>query len=383
MNTSHMPTLEIESLEQWDIHVSGVGAITGWVVQSVDLTERSADLTRLDPHAAIFLGCRFADGVIEDLQERGALIFPTLPDLPFDPYRARLWSATGLYGELSTGAVYANTTDAQIYAWYTSRPKPTPLEDTLAMSLHDHAITDALLEYLADIAPGDTVGIMGGHALQRDSDGYLGAARLASRLSRAGCTILTGGGPGAMEAANLGAHLAGQPAVLRQAINHLMTFPDFIADPTMWVASALEVLASTHPTGRSVGIPTWFYGHEPTNVFASVIAKYFSNALREDILLAQCRGGIVYLPGAAGTVQEVFQAATANYYAADPSGVVPMVFVGVEYWTETLPVWPLISLLGRERTLGERIKLVGEVDEAADHLLELRTDRGIDVTRSS
>ena len=195
MNTSHMPTLEIESLEQWDIHVSGVGAITGWVVQSVDLTERSADLTRLDPHAAIFLGCRFADGVIEDLQERGALIFPTLPDLPFDPYRARLWSATGLYAELSTGAVYANTTDAQIYAWYTSRPKPTPLEDTLAMSLHDHAITDALLEYLADIAPGDTVGIMGGHALQRDSDGYLGAARLASRLSRAGCTILTGGGP--------------------------------------------------------------------------------------------------------------------------------------------------------------------------------------------
>lgn len=372
MDATHMPTLEIQSLAEWDAHLLHAQSLSGWVVQSVDLTDRVADLRRLHVRGGIFLGCEIPEGLVDDLQERGALVFPALPDLPFNPYRGSLWNANDLYGDLVHGDLYANTADAQIYAWYTSRARPAALEDTLAMSLHDHSITDALLDHLSRISPADMVGVMGGHALTRDSDGYLGAARLAAQLCQAGCTILTGGGPGAMEAANLGAHLAGQPAALREAVNHLSAFPDFASEPTMWVASALEVLMTTHPTGRSVGIPTWHYGHEPTNVFAPVIAKYFSNALREDILLAQCHGGIVYLPGAAGTVQEVFQAATANYYAADPDQVVPMVFVGIEFWTETLPVWPLISMLGRGRTLGERIKLVEEVDEAAEYLLDLR-----------
>ena len=98
--------------------------------------------------------------------------------------------------------------------------------------------------------------------------------------------------------------------------------------------------------GASLSIPTWFYGHEPTNLFATGIAKYFTNALREDTLLHRCRGGIVYLPGQAGTVQEIFQAVTENFYAADRSQIAPMVLVGVDYWTETLPAWPLLQRLG-------------------------------------
>ena len=103
-------------------------------------------------------------------------------------------------------------------------------------------------------------------------------------------------------------------------------------------------------SGCSLGIPTWHYGHEPPNAFSSVVAKYFRNAIREDVLLEVCRGGIVFLPGAAGTVQEVFQAACANYYA-DESDVAPMLFVGREYWTETVPAWPLVSALAEGRPL--------------------------------
>ncbi|WP_317452889.1 molybdopterin dinucleotide binding domain-containing protein, partial [Streptomyces sp. CBMA29] len=33
--------------------------------------------------------------------------------------------------------------------------------------------------------------------------------------------------------------------------------------------------------GPSYGLPTWFYGHEPPNAFASGIAKFFANATRE------------------------------------------------------------------------------------------------------
>jgi predicted Rossmann-fold nucleotide-binding protein len=105
---------------------------------------------------------------------------------------------------------------------------------------------------------------------------------------------------------------------------------------------ALEICAS-HPHGGGYGIPTWFYGHEPPNVFGSAIAKYFSNALREDSLLRLCQGGVLYLPGAAGTVQEIFQAATPAYYAPTGAPIAPLVLVDTAYWTSTLPAWPLLS----------------------------------------
>ena len=66
-------------------------------------------------------------------------------------------------------------------------------------------ISDALDELLAGAR---VVGVMGGHAMARGTDAYAGAARLGRALARAGLTVATGGGPGAMEAANLGAYAA-------------------------------------------------------------------------------------------------------------------------------------------------------------------------------
>ena len=45
-------------------------------------------------------------------------------------------------------------------------------------------------------------------------------------------------------------------------------------------------------------------------------------------------------------MQEVFQDACENYYA-DEASVAPMVLVGVEHWTHTLPAWPLLQALER------------------------------------
>lgn len=370
MDSAHVPTLEIETLPEWDARIGSTDAIGGWVMQSIDLSGRAHDLRRVNPHGAIFLGCDLPDELINDLQERGALIFPQLPLVPFDAYRPTLYSPAELYDAILRGQLYAETKDALIYSWATSLPVPPALNASLAMTLHDHSVTDALVELIRGIQPARTVGILGGHAVRRGSDDYIGAARLASRLTLSGYMVVTGGGPGAMEAANLGAHLAGQYAALSDAIGHLSAAPQYQGNETMWAATALEVRSQTHPSGRSIGVPTWFYGHEPTNAFATAVAKYFSNALREDVLLQHCRGGLIYLPGAAGTVQEAFQAATANYYSADPDLVCPMIFVGVEHWTQQLPVWPLISALGSGRKLGERLLLVDDVDEAASHLIE-------------
>lgn len=57
----------------------------------------------------------------------------------------------------------------------------------------------------------------------------------------------------------------------------------------------------------SLGVATWVYGHEPFNRFTAWDAKLFSNAVREDILLAILNNGVIIAPGAAGTRQEIFQ----------------------------------------------------------------------------
>jgi predicted Rossmann-fold nucleotide-binding protein len=168
-----------------------------------------------------------------------------------------------------------------------------------------------------------------------------------------------------MEAANLGALLSRQPAdLLDEALRSLARVPAYHADIGAWVAGALGVVETVTDPTPTLGIPTWHYGHEPSNAFATAIAKYFRNATREAILLEICDAGIVFLPGAAGTVQEVFQDACENFYA-DASSLAPMVLVGREHWTETVPAWPLLSALARGRAMEPHIHLVDTLDDAA------------------
>ncbi len=358
---------EIENLSDFDHRIGLTRSLQGWFLQSVDLTGRSGPLIDRDVTGAVFLGCRFAEGVENLLRLRGALIFPALPHVPFDPYRATLYDADELYGP----GPYSSGPDAAVYAWSQHWQREHDLQGDLAITLHDHAITEALDDMIGPAVLPSTrlVGVMGGHALRRGEPGYRQACDLGARLTEAGRIVLTGGGPGAMEAANLGAYLSGHGAhVCAEAIEVLAARPDFHDDLDGWAAAAMQVRHRwpAESAGRSVGIPTWFYGHEPPNAFATWIAKYFTNALREDTLLARCRGGIVYLPGAAGTVQEVFQAVTENYYAAHDDNVAPMVLVDRRQWTEKLPVWPLLQALGAGRVMGEKIHLVDTIDEAVE-----------------
>ncbi|CAA9297169.1 MAG: FIG01123807: hypothetical protein [uncultured Friedmanniella sp.] len=354
--------VEIDSLTDFDARSRTAARMSGWVVQSLDLTSRTADLLAHDVRGSVFLGCRIAPEAEEEIRRRGALLFPRLPDLPFDPYRPTLYDAAALFGD----GPYAASPDAAVYAW-SKVPVPAPLAHTLATALHDHAVADALDEATAGSDPRRLVGVMGGHALQRGEPGYAAAAALGAALAGRGLTVLTGGGPGAMEAANLGAYLSPWPGALPTALELLAVAPTYRAAMDAWLGAALAVRERwpAEGAGHSLSVPTWFYGHEPTNVFATGIAKYFANALREDTLLHRCRGGIVYLPGQAGTVQEIFQAVTENFYAADASLVAPMVLVGVEYWTRTYPAWPLLRALGEGRAMGRVLHCVDTVEEAA------------------
>ena len=273
--------------------------------------------------------------------------------VPVDCYRSSLYTADELYDT----PAYADSLDELAHAWALRPPSP---RDSLVQALHDHAVDEALTGWLTGRS---LVGVMGGHALVRGEPAYAEAARLGALLGRTH-TVATGGGPGAMEAANLGGRLAHQPeAALAEALDRLAATPSYHPTVDAWVATARSV--TRLGDSPSLGIPTWFYGHEPSNVFATAIAKYFRNALREAILLQICEAGIVFLPGAAGTVQEVFQDACENYYAADDA-VAPMVLVGGSYWSATVPVWPLLRSLARGRPMERHVHLVDTVDEAAE-----------------
>ena len=164
--------LEIETLAAFDAHVRRARNLNGWFVQSLDLTERVEALLSLDPRGAVFLGCQFSPAVEAHLRRAGALIFPRLPDLPFDPYRAGLYDAVELYGPGPNDLGRTGTV-----ATPPSTPGPAPrrrrsLAGALGTTLHDHAITDALDDATETIDPRQVVGIMGGHALLRTDPAY-------------------------------------------------------------------------------------------------------------------------------------------------------------------------------------------------------------------
>ena len=55
-------------------------------------------------------------------------------------------------------------------------------------------------------------------------------------------------------------------------------------------------------------------------------------------------GGIIFSPGSAGTLQEIFQEAVQNHYLTYGYSS-PMIFLGKEFWTEDVPVYRLLTHL--------------------------------------
>ena len=293
------------------------------------------------------------------------------PSFEFDAFPKRLYRAADLMAgfDQERPASYADMLDTKIYREFVVHGGAATGDYLTAMSraLHDNGIT----QHLADALHGKkVVAIMGGHGVPRGSPAYVATARLAARLTVLGFLVASGGGPGAMEAVHLGAAFAQGgledaltaiasdastitiPEEAQQLIRHDGRIDRDIAEKLgRFLAPAARLLAALpHHHGAGLGVPTWLYGQEPFTPFAGIIAKYFQNSIREDGLLALATHGIIYTPGSAGTLQEVFQDAAQNFYHTFPTGrsaagyFSPMVFLG-EDWRTSLPVEPLLTKL--------------------------------------
>ena len=356
---------EIESLAELRVWLDK-RTLAGLAIQGLDLT--GVPLSDVAVDDALFIGCRLTAPVTADLVARGASVVPELAHAPYPTHPSALYTAAELTAGFDSGG-FAGMYDTVVYEHFAKHGGPLPpIREALSQRLHDHGIDNALGDALESWVGGPVIGVMGGHAEPRGSDAYRAAALLGRALADAGALVLTGGGPGVMEAANLGAFVPSD--ALADSVAELTAAPHF-ADHQPFTAAALAVRArfpSTDPWAGGLSIPTWLYGHEPANLFAGRIAKYFSNAIREDTILRAARGGIVFAPGKAGTVQEVFQAATKAFYGSDgDSG--PMIFLGRRYWTEVLPVQALLGPLFAAAVAPPMVALTDDVDEAGALLM--------------
>jgi predicted Rossmann-fold nucleotide-binding protein len=80
---------------------------------------------------------------------------------------------------------------------------------------------------------------------------------------------------------------------------------------------------------------------EPISQFASRIAKYFSNSIREAGMLAVAAAGIVFAPGGAGTLQEIFQDAAQNAYGVFGRGA--MAFLDTGHYCDQTGLYPAVA----------------------------------------
>jgi predicted Rossmann-fold nucleotide-binding protein len=266
--------------------------------------------------------------VTDRLTASGAAMFSSLGELPFQPYRTDLYR----YRELTSGHERGveESLDMRISSWFTAS-SATSLSDLAVRALHDASI-DAAVARL--VVGRRMVGVMGGHALARDAELYRSVAELGRALTREGYFVATGGGPGVMEAANLGAWFAPfDDDQLQAAIGLLASAPTYAEDRERYVERALEVRDRWPGGGESLGVPTWVYLDEPTTGFATHIAKYFTNSIRENGLLAIARSGVVYAPGGAGTEQEIFTDTAQNSLTLY-SVRSPMVFLGRRFFED-------------------------------------------------
>ncbi len=361
---------EIESRTAFFEHLAEMDTLKDVVVQGLDLTDQRAEaaLRSTSTENACFLGCRLTEAAEQHVRATGGTIFPAFVGLPFNPYRGELYSPAELMAgyERGTPETLHETVDARIYQYFSKRRehgKEAPVMDALAFRIHDHAVDDALRDLLSPDAGADrrVVGIMGGHQLPRDTDTYRAVARIGRALAQEGFFVATGGGPGAMEAANLGASLADYEAeALDEAVRTLKTAPHY--DDTGYVERALEVRDRYPDRTESLAVPTWFYGHEPTNLFSTHVAKYFANSIREDGLLAIAQHGVIYAPGSAGTIQEVFMDAAQNHYETFGAAS-PMVFFDETYWTDETPIYPLLQTLAVDTPYADHLHVTDRVED--------------------
>ena len=141
---------------------------------------------------------------------------------------------------------------------------------------------------------GPCVTVFGSSRITRDDPHYELARKMGGAIARLGFTVMTGGGPGIMEAANRGAKDVG---------------------------------------GRSVGCTIELPSEQPANAYLDRCVRMHYFFVRK-ALLVKYSYAFVVMPGGAGTLDEFFEAATLIQTGKIKN--FPIVIMGTDYWKELI-----------------------------------------------
>lgn len=297
----------------------------------------------------------------------GQRIAEYLQSVPFAVDPQDLYSAKTLYAglDLTNPQTFMECYDQKVYQHFLQKGKVTDDSmESLARNLHDFCILQSLKRFVSKFPKCKVVAVMGGNAMRRDDKAYEKVARISKQLTEDGSLMISGGGSGAMEATGFGAWMAGRSECeFNDALKLLAEVP--CQENSQYLQVAFDIICKYPQSDyKNLSIPTWLYGHEWTSPFATHIAKLFENSVREDTLLTISYGGIIYAPGRAGTIQEVFQEAVQNHYLTFGFAS-PMVFLDSEFWNNTTHFYPLlVHLLEKGIYKNLLLSLTDDVDEA-------------------
>lgn len=179
---------------------------------------------------------------------------------------------------------------------------------------------------------GPCVSIFGSARTKPDNKYYQLAEEIAFKLVREGYGIITGGGPGIMEAANKGARRGeGKSVGLNIELPFEQKHNDYI------------------DTDKCINFDYFF-------VRKTIFLKYSQ--------------GFIGMPGGFGTIDELFESLTL--VQTNKIAQFPVVLVGTEYWSGLLG-WIRETMLEKEHNINvgdlDLLKVVDTADEAVNHIV--------------
>ena len=143
-------------------------------------------------------------------------------------------------------------------------------------------------ETLAPFWPA--VSVFGGARVPPGSEMYKLAQDVAECLAKEGFAVITGGGPGAMEAANAGAKLGGSPSI-----------------------------------GLNIKLPS----EQAPNVYAETVIE-FDYFFARKVMFVKYACALIGLPGGFGTLDEIFECLTLKQTGKMKN--FPVILVGSDFW---------------------------------------------------
>lgn len=178
---------------------------------------------------------------------------------------------------------------------------------------------------------GPCVTIFGSARTKPDDKYYKLAVRIAQKITHHGYGIITGGGPGIMEAGNKGAHLAGGTSV-----------------------------------GLNIDLPFEQHDNPYIDGDKSLDFDYF---FVRKVMFVKYSQGFVVMPGGFGTLDELFEAITL--IQTNKIDKFPIMLVGSEFW-DGLMEWMKKTLLSNNSNISpddlDLIHIVDDADEVIDIL---------------